>query len=179
MNYARIAEIAGRLESYAVIGAYALAAHGYIRQTADFDLLTADGRALQGELWERERADGMRVDLHTGDFDDPLRGVARIRSADFKLDVVVAKYKWQAALIERAESMMFGAVALRVPRASDLVILKIDAGGHLDLRDATELLAIAGPDDVLTELRAITPTLPEPLQKQIADFLQNSSSTGS
>ena len=66
-------------------------------------------------MWERERADGMRVDIHTGDFDDPLRGVARIRSADFKLDVVVAKYKWQAALIDRAEPLTFGPANFAYP----------------------------------------------------------------
>ena len=66
-----------------------------------------------------------------------------------------------------------------VSQASDLVILKIDAGGDLDLRDATELLAITPTAIALTELRAITPTLPEGLQRRIADFLQNSSSSGS
>ena len=148
MNYARIAEIAGRLQSYAVVGAYALAAHGYIRQTADFDLMTTDLGAFREELWDRERADGMRVDVHRGDFEDPLAGVVRIRSAGLKLDVVVAKYKWQAAVIDRAKPMKYVDVELRVPRLSDVILLKIDAGGHLDLRDAIELLEIsprAGP----------------------------------
>lgn len=40
MNYLLVADIAARLKSCAVVGAYALAARGYVRQTADFDLLT-------------------------------------------------------------------------------------------------------------------------------------------
>jgi hypothetical protein len=179
MKYARVAEIAGRLESCAVIGAYALAAHGYVRQTADFDLLTTDRKALQPKLWERERADGMQVDVHHGDLDDPLAGVARIRSADFKVDVVVAKYRWQAAVIERAELKQFGEVMLRVPRIGDLVLLKVDAGGYLDLRDAIELLAISPRERVLAELRDLAAALPDDLQRRLADFLQNNSSIGS
>lgn len=179
MNFARIEEIAGRLTSYAVIGAYALAAHGYVRNTSDFDLLTTDRNALLPGMWDRERADGMRVDLHRGDFDDPLEGAARIRSEALKLDVVVAKYKWQAAVIERAELTSFGDVQLRVPRKSDLILLKVDAGGYLDTRDALSLLDLGPRDQLLAELTALKPTLPERVQRQLAEFLtQNSSSIG-
>jgi hypothetical protein len=178
MNYARIAEIAARLESHAVIGAYALAAHGYIRQTADFDLLTTDRRALTPELWERERADGMRVDVHGGEFDDPLAGVVRIRDGDLNVDVAVAKYNWQAALIDRAAPMPFGGVDLRVPRISDLVVMKIDAGGVLDVRDALELLEIGPRQMIVAEIRDLLPTLPEHLQTRVTDFVQNNSSIG-
>jgi len=179
MNYARIAEIAARLKSHAVIGAYALIARGYVRFTADFDLLTTDLNALAPETWERERAEGMRVELHRGDFGDPLRGVARIRSKSLKLDVVVAKYKWQGAVIDRATPMMFDDFELRVASISDLVMLKIDAGGQLDLRDAAELLNVGPREEVIATLRELTPTLPDGLQLQIAAFLaQNSSSIG-
>jgi hypothetical protein len=179
MNLARIEEIAARLQSYAVIGAYALAAHGYVRNTSDFDLLTTDRAALTNEMWDRERADGMRVDLHRGDFDDPLEGAARIRSESLKLDVVVAKYKWQAAVIDRAELMSFGDVRLRVPRKSDLILLKLDAGGYLDTHDASALLDLGPREELLAELKELKPTLPERVQRQLADFLaQNSSSIG-
>ena len=178
MNYARIAEIAARFSSHAVIGAYALAARGYIRQTADFDLLTTDRSALTTDVWDREREDDMRVDVHRGDFDDPLAGVARIRGNDLRLDVVVAKYTWQAAVIDRAEPKNFGDVMLRVPLVSDLIVMKVDAGGYLDLRDAVELLEIGMRQEVLVEIGRLLPTLPSDLQTRVTAFLQNISANG-
>jgi hypothetical protein len=38
MNLEAIAAITSRLTSYAVIGGYALAVHGHVRHTADFDV---------------------------------------------------------------------------------------------------------------------------------------------
>ena len=90
MNYARIASIATRLDSHCVVGGYALAARGYVRQTADFDLMTTDRQALVDAFWEAERREGLSVVVDHGDMFDPLAGSARIRSADLDLDVVVA-----------------------------------------------------------------------------------------
>lgn len=171
MNYALVAEIAARLETCAVIGAYAMAARGYVRQTADFDILTTDRSALTEAFWDDERRKGLPVDIRRGDFDDPLKGVARIRSPAVHLDVVVAKYKWQGALIDRSEPLTFGTVALRVPRLSDLVLLKVDAGSHLDLHDAAALMEIGPKADLVAEINAVLPTLPEPVQQRIREFL--------
>lgn len=171
MNYALVAEIVARLKTCAVIGAYAMAARGYVRQTADFDILTTDRSALAETFWVNERQKGFPIDLRRGDFDDPLDGVARVRSPDFHLDVLVAKYKWQAALIDRAEPLTFGTVALRVPRLSDLVLLKVDAGSHLDLHDAAALMELGPKSDLVAEIDALSHTLPEPVQQRIRAFL--------
>jgi hypothetical protein len=149
LNLDLILRIISRLRSYAVIGAYALAARGYVRQTRDFDLLTTDRAALDPKTWDDIRRDGIRVDQRKGDSDDPLAGVVRFQGETL-IDLVIAKYKWQDALIERAEALPVESTTLRIPRPADLILLKLFAGGPGDLHDIVRLLDI-GPRQLLIE----------------------------
>ena len=140
---------------YALIGAHAMAARGYPRFTVDVDLLTADVRVLDAAAWETLVHDGARVDARPGDVDDPLGGVVHILLADgTDVDIVLAKWKWESDLVERAEEITIGSRPMRVPRVSDLILLKLAAGGHLDRRDAAVLLALADRAAVEREVEA-------------------------
>jgi len=129
--------------SYALIGAHAIAARGYPRFTVDVDLLTSDPRVLERETWALVEREGGSVDPRRGDEDDPLAGVVHIELADeSEVDVILARWKWEAGVIDRAERMMVMGSLLPVARASDLILLKLSAGGYLDLHDAAALLRI-------------------------------------
>ncbi|HEY5611670.1 MAG TPA: hypothetical protein VIL97_10705 [Thermoanaerobaculia bacterium] len=164
MNFEVVEDIARRLDGCVVIGAYALAARGYVRQTADLDLMTTDRNALAAATWNELRDGGFRVDVRIGDFDDPLAGVVRLQSPEVSIDVVVAKSKWQKAVIDRAESIAMGESTLRVPKTSDLILLKLFAGGYGDLRDIANLLAIGPRDELLAEVSAALAELPEEMR---------------
>lgn len=94
---------------YALIGAHALAARGSPRFTVDIDLLTTSS--------------------------DPLAGVVDILLPDdTDIDFILAKWKWEADLIDRSEVMTVSpGVQLAVPQTSDLILVKRAAGGSLDL----------------------------------------------
>jgi hypothetical protein len=71
------------------------------------------------------------------------------------VDVVLGKWKWEAGVIERAEPMEIAAgVTLPLPRASDLILLKLAAGGFLDLRDAAALLEIGDREALIRDVNA-------------------------
>jgi hypothetical protein len=128
---------------HALIGAHAMAARGYPRFTLDVDLLTADARVLEAERWTDLVRAGAVVEPRRGDADDPLAGVVQIQISDgTEVDVVVGRWKWEAAVIDRAEPMTVFGVVVPVPRTSDLILLKLAAGGYLDLRDAAALLSL-------------------------------------
>lgn len=140
---------------YALIGAHAMAARGYPRFTVDVDFLTTDTRVLEPSTWTELAAGGARVDARRGDADDPLGGVVHILLPDgTDIDIVVARWKWEADLIERAEEMTIGGGPMRVPRVSDLILLKLSAGGHLDVRDAGALLALSDRKQVVPQVEA-------------------------
>lgn len=120
---------------YALIGAFALAAHGHARATLDVDLLVADRRVLDPSLWPD-------AEVHVGDVGDPLSGVVRLEGP---VDVVVIAGTWAAGIVERARAssmrVTLGGARVPVAEAADLVLLKLYAGGPLDLRDAEALSA--------------------------------------
>lgn len=122
-----------------------MAARGYPRFTIDVDILTTDARVLDASAWEPLVAVGAAVNPRRGDTDDPLGGVVHVLLADgTDVDVVVGKWHWETGVIERAEPMHVADVEIRVPRTSDLILLKLAAGGYGDLQDAAALLALAG-----------------------------------
>jgi hypothetical protein len=57
-------------------------------------------------------------------------------------------------VIERAERMSIAGVDVPVPRTSDLILLKLAAGGYLDLRDAASLLALGDRDALVRDVDA-------------------------
>jgi hypothetical protein len=141
---------------YALIGAHAMAARGYPRFTVDIDLLTTDSRVLERGRWVDLERSGATVDARRGDPDDPLAGVVHILLGDgTDIDLVLAKWQWEAAVIERASVMTVASgVTIRVPQTSDLILLKLAAGGFLDLRDAAALLALGDRARLVSEVEA-------------------------
>ena len=121
--------------------------------TVVHDFLTTDRRVLQRDIWKSLEDEGATVDPRQGDFDDPLAGVVHIRlGAGDEVDVVVAKWKWEEGVISRAERLDVGGVHVPVPRTSDLVLLKLSAGGALDLQDVVVLLAVGDRERLVREV---------------------------
>jgi len=139
---------------YALIGARAMAARGYPRFTVDIDLLTSDLRVLDPHIWADLERTGATVERRRGEHDDPLAGVVHILLPDgTDVDIVVARWKWESELLTRCEVLTIGeGVHLPVPRTSDLILLKLAAGGFADLQDAAALLATGNRDAIAREV---------------------------
>lgn len=121
--------------SFALIGARAMALRGMLRSSLDTDFLTTDRTVLAAEFWSD--LENATATVHRGDLTDPLAGVVRLVAANERVDVVVGKYKWQRAVIERAETVL----DFPVVQTADLILLKLFAGGPQDLWDVHALLA--------------------------------------
>ncbi len=156
MNPEPVLTVLASLEApCAIIGAHAMAVRGYPRFTIDVDILTTDDRVLDVSTWDDLRRAGATADSHRGDVDDPLGGVVHILLPDgTDVDVIVAKWKWEAQVIERAEVVRLANVSVRVPRISDLILLKLAAGGYADLQDAAALLALGDAETTTHEVDA-------------------------
>ena len=146
---------------YALIGGWAVGLRGYVRLTADTDFLTVDRRVLDISVWSELVAEGIHVDPRKGDFDDPLRGVVHIGSKPDEVDVVVGKWKFEQHVIERAEPIVFQGETVPVPTTSDLILLKLAAGGTQDYADAYQLLKIGPQETLVTEVLSKISDLPE------------------
>lgn len=110
--------------------------------TVDYDFLTTDARILQREIWKPLEEAGAAVDARKGDHDDPIAGVVHIAfPGGVEADVLLAKWQWEGEVIARSERLQVGCATVPVPRTSDLILLKLAAGGPIDLQDVVALLA--------------------------------------
>jgi hypothetical protein len=147
---------------YALIGGRAVAARGHPRMTLDYDFLTSDRRVLEPETWQPLEQAGAVVDTRKGEFDDPLAGVVHITFADgLEADVILAKWKWEAEVLERSEPLDLGGAIVPVPITSDLILLKLAAGGPIDLQDVVSLLAMDREHLVREVDRKVDAVLPD------------------
>lgn len=147
-------EVAAVLESigapYALIGGRAVGVRGYVRSTLDYDFLTADPRVMQRETWHVMEEAGANIDIRKGDPFDPLAGVVHVTLADGEEgDVILAKWKWEAGVLERAERLPMRGLSIPVPTTSDLILLKLAAGGPGDHHDVMQLLKAASDREQL------------------------------
>ncbi len=133
---------------HAVIGAVAMAAHGYARQTMDLDFAScADPFAVLPEIGTGIREMGFEVEVVLPDADDPLGGVLNITGSDIDLiQIVNFLNPWTAGAAALARDTIRTAVTiadsvLPVADVAHLVALKLYAGGPLSRADILALLA--------------------------------------
>lgn len=165
----------------ALIGAAAMATYGVSRSTGDIDLLTTDSAVFEGGSWDRLRGSGASIDIRRGDYDDPLAGVLRISSErELPVDLVVGKFQWQQEIVERASRLVVGSagdsVELAVARASDLILLKLYAGGLQDLWDIRQLLD--NDPSLEAEVQTLIGQVPEESLRLWKSVLAESSGSG-
>lgn len=140
-----------------VIGAVALAAHHYVRQTDDLDLgVNADLPTLRAVVISLREA-GLEAELREPDGTDPLGGVIDV-SGGFGLVQIISYSGRFPAVIEDAVRLSTLVVregsTLRIVPIPHLIALKLYAGGHKSKADIIELL-VRNPDLDLGEVRAV------------------------
>lgn len=138
----------------AIIGALALAHHGYVRATVDVDLAVSTSFTPHlRELAVRLRALGLVVEERAPDVGDPIDGVLRVRAAADGDPVDVINFdgpRSPGGLAVRAATA--SADGFHYARVPELVALKLYAGSRFDRDDAARLLTEASDVD-LAEVR--------------------------
>ena len=145
-------EAVGVLEAegipFALIGAVALSQYGVARATFDLDLLVLDVAALSIP-WTDRVPSANRIEVRPGDAFDPVGGLVRLRSAGMQhVDIILGKWKWMRGVMDRSKPVGVGGLSLPAATRSDLVLLKLDAGGPQDAWDVNALLD-GDPDGTL------------------------------
>jgi hypothetical protein len=139
-----------------VIGAVALAAYHYVRQTNDIDMgVNADLPTMRA-MAKSLREAGFAAELREPDGADPLGGVIDVTGPFGLLQIISFADRFPAAIEDalRAATLVVRAGSpLRLVPIPQLIALKLYAGGHKSKADIVELLA-HNPDLDLDEVRA-------------------------
>lgn len=126
-----------------VIGAVALAAYGYVRQTEDIDLgIEVAPSALPDLAASLERA-GFLTALREAGGGDPLGGVIDLTGPFGLVQIINFGERFPASIrdaLANAEFTVRDDSPLRLVPVPQLVALKLYAGGHKSKADIAELL---------------------------------------
>jgi hypothetical protein len=127
-----------------VIGAVALAAYHYVRQTDDIDLgVNADLPTLRAVVESLLQA-GFTAELREPDGDDPLGGVIDVTGPFGLLQIISFAGRFPAVIedaLKDAQLVVRAGSILRLAPIPQLIALKLYAGGHKAKADIVELLA--------------------------------------
>lgn len=131
---------------HALIGGLAVAAHGVVRATKDVDFLVVlplrNAPALAQSLRER----GLEATFRRGGHDDPVSGSIQIEvptpPGSVRCDLLLAGRRWQSSAVANALAVDLEGFTVRVVQPADLFLLKLYAGGPMDLYDAAHLLEL-------------------------------------
>lgn len=157
---------------FMLVGAAALAVRGVTRGSHDVDFMATERKVLS-EDWATLIPPPVTFEILRGDLDDPLAGTVRFfRESVSPVDLVVAKWKWQAEVIGRSEWIDLETIRIRVPSVDDLVLLKLEAGSYLDQRDAAQLIEVHG-EDVVNAIFERIHDLPDSLGDSVRRFLSD------
>ena len=139
-----------------VIGAVALAAYHYVRQTRDIDLgVNADLVTLRNVVASL-REGGFTAELHEPDGADPLGGVIDITGGFGMLQIVSFGGRFPAVIedaVRSATMVVRPGSSLKLVPLTQLVALKLYAGGLKSKADILELLR-RNPDADIDSIRA-------------------------
>lgn len=131
-----------------VIGAIALAAYHYVRQTEDIDLGVNTDLSTLKKVVQSLSAFGYQAELREPDGSDPLGGVIDINGSFGLVQIINFGDRFPAvinnALREATLTVREGS-PLRLAPIEQLIALKLYAGGHKSKADIIELL-ICNPD---------------------------------
>lgn len=157
-----------------LIGAAAMAAHGYARFTEDLDLALAMPTTEMPPLFESLRVAGFHGHYSAADGADPLGGVITLE-AEHSRPVQIINFDNSPAggfpaLVRAAEQRATGQVGLpgRLVGVEDLVLFKLYAGGAKSKLDIVELLTRVPVDLALLRERAAGFRLDRALERVLA-----------
>ncbi len=152
-------EVAEILESRGVgavvIGAVALAAHGYVRFTEDLALGVNTDLGTLSRVAEALRTAGFEVQVREPDGEDPLGGVVDVRGPFGLVQIVNYGGRFPAVIdggLAAADTVIRPGSRLRIVPLPHLVALKLYAGGTKSRADIVELLS-RNPDADMGAIR--------------------------
>lgn len=158
----RLVEVIGP-EHCVIVGALAVAAHGYVRATVDVDLIC---RLSLAEVVTRLRGAGIEATLKKGDILEGDFSCVKGTLDDVPFDVLppLVMLRW-----EQAETLSLEGRELKVVDLEALFRLKMRAGGPKDLIDAA-MLALIHPEE---KEKAVAAAAAYRLQDHFLRLLEN------
>ncbi len=134
--------------SYALIGGMAVSAWGIVRATKDIDFLVSlvkrESALLEFEKILKKHK--IIFTAHKGDYADPIGLLLDlqipVRSKKISVQIIIATKTWEEEFARATIVVKIGKISIPVIKAEELIVMKLRAGGPLDIYDVQQLLKI-------------------------------------
>lgn len=140
--------------AYCLVGGYAVAVHGVPRHTVDLDLMVELSDEQLARLLEELQKRNIRYVYRRSSLCDPVGDVVSLE-LELPIQLIRAKWKHESSAVAHAVEVAYHGARIRVATAEDLIILKLRAGGPLDLYDVENILATKGDSLNYNRLEAL------------------------
>ncbi len=134
--------------SYALIGGLAVSAWGIVRATKDIDFLVSLVKR-ESALLEFEnilKKHKIKFTVHKGDYADPIGLLLDlqipVRLEKVSAQLIIATKTWEEEFARATIEVKMGKTSIPVIKAEELIVMKLRAGGPLDIYDVQQLLKI-------------------------------------
>jgi predicted nucleotidyltransferase len=142
---------------YAVIGAFALSAHGVVRASIDVDVLLFTTPQHLTRLRTRFQRAGLETKLRRGEADDPIPTMLTLSDVYHNhVDLLGVLRGVDPAIFSRTVAVPFRGVNLRIVGREDFIAMKCFAGSPQDVRTPpSSRLAVSPLHRVITQRKSI------------------------
>jgi predicted nucleotidyltransferase len=141
---------------YAVIGAFALSAHGVVRASTDVDVLLFTTPQHLARLRARFARAGFDTELRHGEADDPIPAMLILGdSHNNHVDMLGGLRGMDPAIFSRTMEVPFMGMNLRIAGREDFIAMKCFAGDPQDILDARSAYRSAQSPVDVDLLRAV------------------------
>lgn len=136
------------VDSYALIGGMAVSAWGMVRATKDIDFLVSLDKR-ESALSEFEtvlKKHTIKFITRKGDFNDPIGLLidlqVPVRVKYVSVQLIIATKLWEEEFSKATVKVNIGRISIPVIKAEELIVMKLKAGGPLDICDVKQLMKI-------------------------------------
>lgn len=134
--------------SYALIGGMAVSAWGMVRATKDIDFLVrlAKRESALSEFETVLKKHKIKFTARKGDFSDPIGLLidlqVPVQAKHVSVQLIIATKLWEEKFSKTTVKVNIGESSIPVIKAEELIIMKLKAGGPLDIYDVKQLIKI-------------------------------------
>ncbi|MBI5554826.1 MAG: nucleotidyl transferase AbiEii/AbiGii toxin family protein [Elusimicrobia bacterium] len=134
--------------SFALIGGMAVSAWGLVRATKDIDFLVSlvKRESALSEFENILTKHKIKFTVHKGGYADPIGLLldlqVPVRLEKVSVQLIIATKTWEEEFAQATIEVKMGKISIPVIKAEELIVMKLRAGGPLDIYDIQQLLKI-------------------------------------
>ncbi|MEW6623497.1 MAG: nucleotidyl transferase AbiEii/AbiGii toxin family protein [Bacillota bacterium] len=128
---------------YCLIGGFAVSIYGKPRFSEDIDFLVIYDDEGKRKLIDYLTGNNIEHNYRSSDLFEPIGDLLELKLSGIIVQTIRGRYKWEKEILDNSvEYELEPQLSIKVVKPEDLLILKLKAGGTLDLIDVNNIYQV-------------------------------------